>query len=90
MAPSERYPAVPLCIKALKMGGTATAVVNAANEVAIALFLEGKIRFSDIVKVNEMTLNHFANIMNPTLTTLVRIDKEVREYVRATYEKGVN
>ena len=72
------------------MGGTATAVINAANEIAIALFLEGKIRFSDIVKVNEMTLGHFANIMNPTLTTLVRIDKEVREYVRATFEKGAN
>jgi len=86
----ERYPAVPLCIKALKMGGTATAVINAANEVAIALFLERKIRFSDIVKVNEMTLSHFTNIMNPTLTTLVKVDKEVRQYVRATFEKGVN
>ncbi|MBR5750197.1 MAG: 1-deoxy-D-xylulose-5-phosphate reductoisomerase, partial [Bacilli bacterium] len=75
---------------ALKMGGTATAVINAANEVAIALFLEGKIRFSDIVKVNEMTLSHFTNIMNPTLTTLVSVDKEVRQYVRTTFEKGVN
>ena len=72
------------------MGGTATAVINAANEIAIALFLEGKIRFSDIVKVNEMTLSHFANIMNPTLTTLVSVDKEVRQYVRTTFEKGVN
>ena len=72
------------------MGGTATTVINAANEVAISLFLEGKIRFSDIVKVNEMTLGHFANIMNPTLTILVRTDKEVREYVRTRFEKGVN
>lgn len=78
----KRYPAVPLCLEALRRGGTSTAVLNGANEEAIRLFLERKIKFSDIVKINEIALNHFDNIINPTLTDLVRMDKEARSFVR--------
>ena len=78
----KRYPAVPLCLEALKRGGISTAVLNGANEEAIRLFLEGKIKFSDIVKVNEIALNHFDNIINPPLADLVRMDKEARAFVR--------
>lgn len=86
----KRYPAVPLCLEALKRGGTATAVLNGANEEAIRLFLERKIKFSDIVKVNEIALNHFDNIINPTLTDMVRMDKEARLFVRNTLGKEEN
>ncbi|HEV2062930.1 MAG TPA: 1-deoxy-D-xylulose-5-phosphate reductoisomerase [Thermoanaerobaculia bacterium] len=47
----ERYPAVGLAREALARGGGAPAVMNAANEVAVAAFLEGKISFPDIVHV---------------------------------------
>ncbi|MGH9399270.1 MAG: 1-deoxy-D-xylulose-5-phosphate reductoisomerase [Thermoanaerobaculia bacterium] len=47
----ERYPAVALAREALRQGGGAPAVMNAANEVAVAAFLEGKISFPDIVHV---------------------------------------
>jgi 1-deoxy-D-xylulose-5-phosphate reductoisomerase len=47
----ERYPAVQLAREALARGGGAPAVMNAANEVAVAAFLEGKISFPDIVHV---------------------------------------
>jgi 1-deoxy-D-xylulose-5-phosphate reductoisomerase len=42
------------------MGGTATIVLNAANEVAVAAFLEGKIGFTDIAVLIEQTLNQAA------------------------------
>jgi 1-deoxy-D-xylulose-5-phosphate reductoisomerase len=47
----ERYPAVGVARAALEQGGGAPAVLNAANEVAVAAFLEGKISFPDIVHV---------------------------------------
>jgi 1-deoxy-D-xylulose-5-phosphate reductoisomerase len=48
---TERYPAVALAREALRQGGGAPAVLNAANEVAVAAFLEGKISFPEIVHV---------------------------------------
>jgi 1-deoxy-D-xylulose-5-phosphate reductoisomerase len=48
---SRRYPALALAREALSEGGGAPAVLNAANEIAVAAFLGGKIRFSRIVKV---------------------------------------
>src|SRR5215831_18542606 len=45
----ERYPAVDVARQALKAGGGAPAVLNAANEVAVEAFLQGKISFPDIV-----------------------------------------
>jgi 1-deoxy-D-xylulose-5-phosphate reductoisomerase len=47
----RRYPAVALAREALTEGGGAPAILNAANEIAVAAFLDGKIRFSRIVKV---------------------------------------
>ena len=85
-----RYPAVPLCLEALKRGGTSTAVLNAANEEAIRLFLDGKIRFPDIVKTNAIALGHFTNIIRPTLADMVRMDKEARDYVRNELGKDGN
>jgi 1-deoxy-D-xylulose-5-phosphate reductoisomerase len=53
---AERFPCLGLAYAALRGGGTATAVLNAANEVAVAAFLEGKIGFLDIAAVCEQTL----------------------------------
>ena len=47
----DRFPAIDLSYKALRLGGIAPAVLNAANEVAVAAFLAGKIGFMDISKV---------------------------------------
>ncbi|HAM18403.1 MAG TPA: 1-deoxy-D-xylulose-5-phosphate reductoisomerase, partial [Alteromonas macleodii] len=53
----ERYPNLKLAIDACKEGQCATTRVNASNEVAVDAFLEGKIQFCDIAKVNDATLN---------------------------------
>ncbi len=53
----DRFPCLRLCYEAIKMGGSATIVLNAANEVAVAAFLDDKIGFTDIAKLIEQTLN---------------------------------
>ncbi len=53
----NRFPCLRLCYEAIKMGGSATIVLNAANEVAVAAFLEEKIGFTDIAALVEQTLN---------------------------------
>ena len=55
-----RFPALRLAREALEAGGQAPCVLNAANEVAVADFLAGKIAFLDIAKACERTLNAFA------------------------------
>jgi len=53
----ERFPCLRLCYEAITKGGSATIVLNAANEVAVAAFLENKIGFTDIARLIEQTLN---------------------------------
>lgn len=63
-----RFPALALAREALRAGGTATTVLNAANEVAVAAFLAGRIGFTDIAAVVERTLA--AEPGGPAPTTL--------------------
>lgn len=57
-APDEsRFPAISLAYKALRLGGIAPTVLNAANEVAVARFLDGSIGFMDIPKVIDNALS---------------------------------
>ncbi len=53
----ERFPCLRLCYQAIKTGGCASIVLNAANEVAVAAFLEEKIGFTDIATLIEKTLD---------------------------------
>ncbi len=53
----ERFPAPKLALAALKRAGNATTVLNAANEVAVGAFLDGRIRFTDIVPLVERVLD---------------------------------
>src|SRR5690606_38471237 len=51
-----RFPALGLAFEALQRGGAAPAALNAANEAAVALFLEGRIRFTDVPRLIEAAL----------------------------------
>ncbi len=53
----QRFPCLRLCYEAVKTGGSATVVLNAANEIAVSAFLDGKIGFTDIAKLIEKTLD---------------------------------
>ena len=75
----ERFPAIRVAREALQSGGSAPTILNAANEVAVTAFLEGRIRFLDIVRVVEDTLG--ATPIAP-LTRLAEVraaDKMARE-----------
>ena len=60
----ERFPALRLAYEALRTGRGATTVYNAANEIAVAAFVAGKIRFGGIARLVEATLNDWIRTGN--------------------------
>jgi len=77
-----RFPALRLGHEAAARGGTAGAVLNAANEEAVGRFLAGSLRFTDIAEVCERTLDAHAFQAEPGLDDVVRLDAWAREEVR--------
>ncbi len=74
----ESFPLLPLARTAAKLGGTAPAVMNGANEKAVELFLDGQISFTDISDlVIKATTEHTA-IKNPTIEQIEDADKAAR------------
>jgi 1-deoxy-D-xylulose-5-phosphate reductoisomerase len=75
----RRYPALGLARAALESGGGMPAVLNAANEVAVEAFLEGKISFPDIVAVVSETASAHGRVSSPaTVEEAEQIDRDVR------------
>jgi len=75
----DRFPCLRLAIEAGKRGGTCPAVLCAADEVAVELFLAGRIRFSDIAGAIERTLEQHQPINNPGLEEIETADVWARE-----------
>jgi 1-deoxy-D-xylulose-5-phosphate reductoisomerase len=75
---AERFPALRLAREALRQGGSAPAVLNAANEVAVAAFLEGRIGFLDIAETVERTLERSAPTAIEGLQAMFATDREAR------------
>ncbi|HEY82052.1 MAG TPA: 1-deoxy-D-xylulose-5-phosphate reductoisomerase [Dehalococcoidia bacterium] len=75
----ERFPCLKLGIEAGKKGGTYPAVLCAADEVAVELFLSGRIRFTDIPRLIERTLEQHEAIAQPTLEQILEADVWARE-----------
>ena len=79
----ERFPALRLAREALEAGGSAPIVLNAANEVAVASFLAGQIRFTDIVRIVEEML-HQNDLAPPrSIDDVLGIDLTTRGRVEA-------
>ncbi|MEW9050700.1 MAG: 1-deoxy-D-xylulose-5-phosphate reductoisomerase [Neobacillus sp.] len=79
----ERFRCLQLAFEAGKKGGTMPTVLNAANEVAVSAFLEGKIRFLQIEDLIEKALSEHQNINNPSLSVIQEVDSETRQFVRS-------
>ncbi|QLH43594.1 MAG: 1-deoxy-D-xylulose-5-phosphate reductoisomerase [Coxiellaceae bacterium] len=75
----ERYPALELAYEALAMGGTATAILNAANEVSVAAFLDGQISFTQIAEINAQVLKDAPIETADTLDQVIAADTIARE-----------
>ncbi len=83
-----RFPALRLARDAVNEGGAKPAILNAANEVAVAGFLAGQIGFLEIAALVENTLNGYApNNMPQTLADLFSIDAAARNYAQAQLQK---
>jgi len=74
----ERFPALRLARAALRAGGTAPAVLNAANEVAVRLFLDGRIGFLSIAALIEAVLDRVATTSAEDLDAVLAADAEAR------------
>ena len=83
----ERFPCLRLASEAMKVGGTATAVLNASNEIAVAEFLAGNIRFTDIADIVESTLTNIPSIESNSLESVLRADNDAREYALSAIQE---
>jgi 1-deoxy-D-xylulose-5-phosphate reductoisomerase len=72
------FPCLGLAYQAGRAGGTAPAVLNGANEVAVAAFLGGRIRWADIAPVIEITLSDFAFVDPEGVDEVIETDREAR------------
>ncbi len=77
----EAFPCLALAKEAALRGGTACAVMNGANEAAVALFLEDKIGFYDIPRLVRGAMDGVPFIEKPDLTQILNADKEARALV---------
>ncbi len=82
----DRFRCLDLAYGALQTGGTAPAVLNAANEVAVKLFLDEQISFSDIPRLIEEALQKHTPAHTFTIEDLIRVNSETRE--RVLYHAG--
>ncbi|CAK0755923.1 1-deoxy-D-xylulose 5-phosphate reductoisomerase [Gammaproteobacteria bacterium] len=75
----SRFPCLDLAYQALRRGGTAPAVMNAANEIAVQAFLERQIRFTDIVRTVETTLTTVPIQSADNLSNIFEADTAARD-----------
>ena len=75
----EKFPTVKLAYKMGKLGGTATACMNAANEEAVFAFLDGKIKLYNIYEITKKMCDEHEVINNPTIDEIFAVDKQIRQ-----------
>lgn len=79
----DKFPCIRLAIEAGREGGCAPAILNAANEIAVERFLKREIRYIDIPKIIETSLNKIKTDKELSPEALLNIDKETRQYARS-------
>lgn len=82
----KRYPALKLAIDSGRIGGSMPTVMNAANEVAVDLFLNEKIKFLEIETIVETAMHNHTVIENPTLDQVFTVDSEVRNTILGGFD----
>jgi 1-deoxy-D-xylulose-5-phosphate reductoisomerase len=86
----QRFPCLRLAFAALKQGGTASAALNAANEIAVDAFLERRIGFMRIAEVVAEVLDHIGAGDAENLDAVLGIDAQARTMARAHVERLSN
>lgn len=78
----EKFPTVQLAYRAGRIGGTATACLNAANEEAVFAFLDGKIKLYQIYEITKQIFDAHEIIKNPTIDDIFEVDERVRNLTK--------
>ena len=86
----EKYPNLKLAIDACKQGQAACTALNAANEIAVDAFLNKKIRFTDIYKINETSVGNFVLHEVANIDDVIALDQKVRVFATALVTKEVD
>jgi 1-deoxy-D-xylulose-5-phosphate reductoisomerase len=81
----DRFPALKMAYEVARKGGTAGVVLNAANEAAVEAFTSGKIRFVEISRLVQLTLNQHLVQPHPTVDDLLAADAWARSVVREQF-----
>jgi len=76
----KRFPCLRLAFEAMTAGGTATAILNAANEVAVDMFLNKQIKYTGIPQVVEATLEKIPAVSADSIETVLAADAEARRF----------
>lgn len=79
------FKCLDLAFQAGLKGGNMPVILNSSNEVAVDLFLNNKIKFADISRIIDDSMNYFPYKKEVTLDEIFSIDKEVRDYVYKKY-----
>ena len=83
----ETFRGLPLAYDAMKKGGSMPTVFNAANEAAVARFLDRRISFLQIYEMIEECCNTHKVIPNPTVQEILDVQKSVMEHIRTVWDK---
>jgi 1-deoxy-D-xylulose-5-phosphate reductoisomerase len=86
----DRFPALRLAREAAHLGGAAPAILNAANEMAVAAFLSGQVRFLEIATVVEAVMDCYSAPPPGDLEALFSIDAAARDYAAQQIGKRAN
>ena len=77
----ETFEGLPLAYEAIKAGGTMPTIYNAANEKAVALFLDRKIKFLDIYELIKEAMKRHKVIQNPSLDSILRAEEDAYHFI---------
>lgn len=83
----DKFECLQHAYEALEISGTAPAIMNAANEVAVDLFLNGKIKFNQIPHLIGTALNKCRIIQKPLIEDIVEADNRTRVFIKTNFDK---
>ena len=87
---TERFPCLALAYEAARAGGSVPCALNAANEVVVELFLQGRVGFTDIAALNATVMRRHTPIADPDLAQILAVDRWARDEAARVAEEGLD
>tara|TARA_B100001741_G_C16548821_1_gene598245 strand:+ start:142 stop:1296 length:1155 start_codon:yes stop_codon:yes gene_type:complete len=84
----EKFPCIKLAYDAIKKGGTSPVALNVANDIAVDLFLNDKIKFINISQIIDLAIKDHTYVANPNLDDIDNVSKETKKFVNNLIIKG--